>query len=283
MSRLISKSTFQSQNARAFESLKPICAVQMKGITMPQTTLQKVLRKRVLSRVTTHNSRLMKGLSTKSLSIVGGLVGAIATLTLAAPALAHHPFGGQAPKTIFEGIVSGIGHPILGLDHFAFIIAVGFLAAALRRGVTVPLAFLLAALTGTGLHLSAVTLPAPELVISGSVLLFGLLLVTRRPLSTPAVVALTAFVGMFHGYAYGEAVVGAEPTPLVAYLIGFTLVQGAIAGVAYLLSQRTLVSKLSGNPFNNLTESRSVGIIALRQAGFVLCGAGTVFLGNLLV
>ncbi len=211
------------------------------------------------------------------LSIVSALVGVILILTLAAPAMAHHPFGGQAPKNIFEGVVSGLGHPVLGLDHFASIVAVGFLAAALRRGVTVPLAFLLATLTGTGLHLSAATLPAPELFISGSVLLFGLLLVTRYALSTPGVVALTAFLGMFHGYAYGEAVIGAEPTPLIAYLIGFTLVQGAIASTAYLVSQRTLAGRLSGN----LTER--VGIVALRQAGFVLCGAGVVFLSNLLV
>ncbi len=254
--------------------LSAICEVQMKNVMMTQSS--------VSSRVSFSRVSIVKRLLMRRLSMVGALWGALLTLTFAPPALAHHPFGGQAPKSFFEGLISGIGYPILGLDHFAFVIAVGFLAAALRRGFTVPLAFLLAALTGTGLHLSAATLPAPELVISGSVLLFGLLLVTHRPLSTPlstpAVVALTAFVGMFHGYAYGEAVIGAEPTPLVAYLIGFTLVQGGIAGVAYLLAQRTLTHNLS----DNLTESRSAGIIALRQAGFVLCGAGAVFLSNLL-
>jgi len=199
------------------------------------------------------------------------LVGAIATLTLAAPALAHHPFGGAAPATFFEGLVSGIGHPVLGFDHLAFTIAVGLVAALLRRGITVPIVFLLAALTGTGLHLAEVNLPAPELVISFSVLLFGLLAVTRRDLSTLAVVTLTALTGAFHGYAYGEAIVGAEPTPLVAYLIGFTLVQGTITAIAYLLSKRTI------------DNNRTAGILSVRQAGFAVCGAGAILLGNLFV
>ncbi len=198
-------------------------------------------------------------------------LGAIATLTLAAPALAHHPFGGTAPATFLEGLISGIGHPVLGFDHLAFTIAVGLVAAVLRRGITIPLAFLLAALTGTGLHLSGANLPAPELVISFSVLLFGLLAVTRRDLSTPAVVALTALVGLFHGYAYGEAVIGAEPTPLVAYLAGFTLVQGAIAATTYLLSKRTI------------SKSHTAGILPIRQAGFAVCGAGAILIGNLFV
>ncbi|MEM9091150.1 MAG: HupE/UreJ family protein [Cyanobacteria bacterium P01_F01_bin.53] len=198
-------------------------------------------------------------------------VAAISTLLTALPAMAHHPFGGQAPQNMFEGLLSGIGHPVLGFDHFAFAIAVGLLAAVLRRGFTVPLAFLLAALVGTGLHLGGLNLPAPELVISASVFLFGVLVITRRELSTPAVVGLTALVGIFHGYAYGEAVVGAEPTPLVAYLIGFTLVQGAIAGIAYLLSQRAI------------DKEHSVGLISVHHAGFAILGAGAAFLGNLLV
>jgi urease accessory protein len=36
-----------------------------------------------------------------------------------------------------------------------------------------------------------------------------------------------------HGYAYGESIVGAEPTPLVAYLAGFTLIQLAIVLAAF--------------------------------------------------
>nr|MDJ0600449.1 HupE/UreJ family protein [Crocosphaera sp.] len=51
----------------------------------------------------------------------------IGLLILAQPATAHHPFGGQTPSNFFEGFLSGLGHPIIGLDHFAFILASGFL------------------------------------------------------------------------------------------------------------------------------------------------------------
>ena len=207
--------------------------------------------------------------STRGVIARGGLA-AIATLLLATPALAHHPFGGEAPQTVLQGLLSGLGHPVIGLDHLAFVIAVGLLAAVLRRR-TLPIVFLLAAVVGTGLHLAELNLPAPEVVISGSVLLFGLLAVTRRQLNAPTVMASAALAGIFHGYAYGEAIVGAEPMPLMAYLAGFTLIQGAIAYTSYFLSQRSL------------NRDRSAGVIPVRQAGFAICGAGAAFLGSLLV
>ncbi len=198
-----------------------------------------------------------------------------ASMLMMAPAIAHHPSGGEAPKSLLEGFVTGLAHPVIGLDHLAFVVAIGLVAAVLGRGVGVLAAFLLAALAGTGLHLASVNLPAPELVISVSVLLFGGLVATRRPLNLLAVMALSAVAGVFHGYAYGEAVVGAESTSVMAYLIGFTLIQGAIAGIAYLLSGRALASDRAKN--------HTSGMTAVKQAGFAICGAGAVFLGNLLV
>ncbi|MGB7085052.1 MAG: HupE/UreJ family protein [Phormidesmis sp.] len=212
---------------------------------------------------------------------VSGLV--TSALLIALPAMAHHPFGSMAPDSFYEGVVSGLGHPVIGLDHLAFVIALGLLAAVLRRGVMVPIAFLLSALVGTGLHLAELTLPAAELVISGSVLLSGALVASDRSedssknnlvsrLSSPSVVILlAALAGLFHGYAYGEAVIGAEPTPLMAYLLGLTVVQGAIAYTACFLVKRSL------------SHNRSGGLALVRQSGLVICGAGGAFLGGLLV
>ena len=51
---------------------------------------------------------------------------ATAALALTAtPALAHHPLAGAPMETFTHGMLSGIGHPILGFDHLFFIIAVG--------------------------------------------------------------------------------------------------------------------------------------------------------------
>ena len=41
-------------------------------------------------------------------------------------------------------------------------------------------------------------------------------------------VVFFSLAGIAHGYAYGESIVGAEPTPMIAYLAGFTLVQLAV-------------------------------------------------------
>ena len=187
------------------------------------------------------------------------------------PVLAHHPFGGETPSNAIQGFLSGLGHPVVGPDHLAFVVASGLLAAVIGHGLRIPLGFVLASLAGTGIHLMGMDLPAPELWISFSVMLFGVLLALKAKPNVLLVVALASLAGIFHGYAYGEAVVGAEPTPLVAYLIGFTLVQGAIAGVAYLLSQRAI------------DKERSDGLISVHHAGFAVLGAGVAFLGNLLV
>jgi urease accessory protein len=42
-------------------------------------------------------------------------------------------------------------------------------------------------------------------------------------------VLLFSIAGVFHGYAYGESIVGAETTPLSAYVIGFGVIQYLVA------------------------------------------------------
>ena len=40
------------------------------------------------------------------------------------PALAHHALGGRIPSNFFEGFLSGLAHPVIGLDHLAFVVAI---------------------------------------------------------------------------------------------------------------------------------------------------------------
>lgn len=201
-------------------------------------------------------------LSTATLALVLFL-----TLT-ALPALAHHPFGGQIPSTIWQGFLSGLGHPVIGLDHLSFVIAMGLLAGLLRYGFTLPIAFVLTSLIGTGLHLGGFDLPAPEFIVSASVLVFGgFLALTQKP---PIVVILSlgAIAGAFHGYAYGEAIIGAEMQPIVAYLLGFATIQTAIALAGYGLAKK---------------GTSPEGQLNLRFAGFLIAGLGLAFLSKLLL
>jgi len=103
-----------------------------------------------------------------------------------------------------------------------------------------PLAFVAACVAGTLIHLQAVTLPAAEIVIAASVLLVGVLGLAGARLPVLAAAALFAGAGVFHGYAYGEAVVGAEATPILAYLAGFAATQCAIAWGLQLLAERSV-------------------------------------------
>jgi urease accessory protein len=198
----------------------------------------------------------------------GVLLAVSALLLLPLPSLAHHPFGGGTPATFAEGFLSGLGHPVIGLDHLAFVVAVGLLAAVSAWGVAIPMAFVLTAMAGTGLHLAGITLPLAELAIAASVLGFGVLLALKNRPQSAVITVLAALAGLFHGFAYGEAIFGAEPMPLVAYLAGFTAVQLAIAIAAFLVGRQLV--------------QRSTALL-VQRAGLVICGVGATFLATALL
>lgn len=165
-----------------------------------------------------------------------------AAVLSAGPAFAHHPMGGTLPATLADGFLSGLGHPVIGLDHFAAVVAVGCLAAAHRAGVALTLGFVVAMMAGVGLHVQGATVPGAELLVAGSVIALGALMLHERQMPLVLALALFAVAGFVHGYALGESIVGAERTPLFAYLAGLAVIQTAIAlaamNVARLLTRR---------------------------------------------
>ncbi len=175
---------------------------------------------------------------------------------------AHHASGGKIPSNGWEGFLSGLAHPILGLDHFAFVVAAGLIGAFHRRGGLVPVAFTAASLIGTWIHLFAWDLPAPELFISSSVVLFGVLLIVRQ-MNLPLVVVLAGTSGIFHGYAYGESIVGAEMTPLWAYLLGLAVVQIAVGFSIRWLAQKTPRSTASGEGMSLRLAGFAIGLVGV--------------------
>ena len=200
-------------------------------------------------------------------SAIRHIASVLASLPLLAgsivPAFAHHMEGGKLPDSFAAGLLSGLGHPIIGLDHFAFIAGVGIASAFLPRGIIGIVAFVAATIAGCALHLRGVTLPAAEIVISGSVLFVGAAIMSGRAMPTMLAASIFALAGLFHGYAYGEAIFGAEQTPVAAYLIGFAAIQTAIAAAAMLIT-RSLASMASAIP--------------ARLAGAVIAGIGLTFL-----
>jgi urease accessory protein len=203
------------------------------------------------------------------------------SLLAATPALAHHAMGGQMPANALEGFITGLAHPVIGPDHLAFIVAVGILAATKRQGIWIPAAFILAALAGALLHLMSAPLPGVELLVAGSVLLFGILLALPKAPALSVMVGLAAAAGLFHGYAYGEAIFGAESAPVLAYLAGFSTIQLAISLLAYWVGQRLLKQALA-KAQTGLTADL-VQTPAIRSIGLVICGVGIAFLSNQIV
>ena len=156
------------------------------------------------------------------------------------PAFAHHLMGGKTPDTFLQGLLSGLGHPVIGLDHLAAVVAVGCLAAAQHRGWMPVLGFVAAMMLGVAVHLQGTTVPAAELLVALSVIGLGAIIVWRRDLPAATTLALFAVVGTVHGYALGESIYGAETSPLAAYLIGLAMVQSAVALAAMSIASAAL-------------------------------------------
>jgi len=166
------------------------------------------------------------------------VLGVVAAFALTPSAQAHHMMGGRMPADFSDGLLSGIGHPVIGPDHLAAVLAVGVLAALSRRTLILCALFFASTLAGVAAHVSRVNLPGSVAwgfaVVSAVLALWAIQDAAGR---TKLVSALFIVAGALHGYAYGESIVGAQPGPLAAYLIGLTLIQASLAIGAGLLTR----------------------------------------------
>lgn len=154
----------------------------------------------------------------RAVAVVAGLV-----LVGAAPSALAHTFG-----AVGAGFAAGFGHPFLGLDHLAAMIAVGVWAAQAgwRPVWSVPLVFMAVLAIGAVLAFAGIALPAVEAGIAASLLVLGLLIATaeRLPLGAGAVIA--ALFAVFHGHAHGSEIPQALAPWL--YAAGFVLATGVL-------------------------------------------------------
>lgn len=177
-------------------------------------------------------------------------------------AQAHHPMGGTTPTTFMHGLLSGFGHPIIGVDHLAFIVAMGIAVGVAGLSLALPVVFVAASSLGVALHVAGLGLPAVEIAVAVSVVCAGALIAWGGAVPAAGWAALFAVAGLFHGYAFGETVAGAEPAPIAAYLIGLAVVQTVLAvAVAF------AVRRLTAAPM-------------LRLAGAAIALVGIVFLAG---
>lgn len=136
-------------------------------------------------------------------SVSTKLITALALLPLAASA--HTGVDGG----LHHGLVSGFMHPLTGADHLAAMVAVGLWSAlSARRAwpdlLWAPLGFAAMLLVGALIGMAGIQLPAVEPMIAASLLVLGLLVVTRKHLPPAAAAVLVGGFAIFHGVAHGH-------------------------------------------------------------------------------
>jgi urease accessory protein len=175
----------------------------------------------------------------------------------AIPALARAHIGheaGEAAHSHASAFIAGFLHPLTGLDHLAAMVAVGLWSAlAARRAwpdlLWAPLGFAAMLLAGALLGLQGVQLPAVEPMIAASLLVLGLLVLTRWRIPGIAAAALVGVFAAFHGLAHGYELAGdANAVPVVAGMLAATVllhISGMAAGWA-LRHANVWVPRLAG-------------------------------------
>ncbi|MCY4046536.1 MAG: HupE/UreJ family protein [Candidatus Dadabacteria bacterium] len=148
----------------------------------------------------------------------------------ALPAAAHHPFEGAVLTRWYQGLLSGFAHPVIGLDHLAFLTAVAVLCAARFKSAKALAAFVPATVAGVFAHLLFSGHAEAfffETAVALSVAVAGFFVLTGAGGSFAAL-CFVSVAGLFHGFAYGSGIVGAEASPLVFYITGLAAVQTAV-------------------------------------------------------
>jgi urease accessory protein len=184
----------------------------------------------------------------------------VAGLTLfgsAMPALAHVEQG-QA-----QGLLTGMRHPVSGLDHVLAMVSVGLWGAQLGPPAVwlLPVMFPMVMAMGGFLALVGIHVPGVEVGIALSVLLLGLMVALE---GKPALVAAAALVGafaVFHGHAHGTELPQGQSG--LIYSLGFVIATGALHGLGIAMG---------------MVHRWPLGRVALRVAGVVVAFAGSAFL-----
>jgi urease accessory protein len=161
------------------------------------------------------------------------------------------------------GFVSGLAHPVSGLDHVVAMIAVGLWGAQLGAPAVwlLPVTFPMVMALGGMLGLMGLPLPGVEIGIAASAVLLGaaVLLELRPPLVVAA--ALVGCFAIFHGHAHGTELPAG--TDALLYSIGFVVATGCLHATGIGMG---------------LLHRWPVGRVALRFAGAAVALAGMAFL-----
>jgi len=185
------------------------------------------------------------------------LLAVLMLLVSAAPAFAHVQQG-QA-----QGFLTGLRHPVSGLDHVLAMISVGLWGAQLGAPAVwlLPVTFPMVMAFGGFLGLVGIPLPGVEVGIALSAVLLGLMVAREAKPSLVAAALLVGFFAIFHGHAHGTELPPGQSG--LMYSIGFVIATGCLHGVGIAIG---------------VVHKWPAGKAALRFAGALVALAGLGFL-----
>ncbi len=148
----------------------------------------------------------------------------LAFLPIAAQA---HPCHNEA-----KGLLAGMTHPVIGLDHLLAALAVGFLSAHMggRAFLLLPMTFISCLVVGMLAGMGFFGKPAIEALVLSSVLVFGGMMISPKQLPLSASVLVIGFFGLFHGHAHGSEL--PEQAVRHLYILGFLTTSGLLHWMA---------------------------------------------------
>ena len=159
-------------------------------------------------------------------------------------------------------MLSGLIHPISGLDHVLAMVAVGIWGAQLGQPAVwlLPVTFPMVMALGGMLGLLGFPLPGVEIGIGLSALMLGLVVALERRLALSLAAVLVGFFAVFHGHAHGAEL--PEGQSGLLYSIGFVGSTGTLHATGIALG---------------LIHRWESGRLALRLSGGVIAMAGIWF------
>lgn len=157
-----------------------------------------------------------------NLHIARAFTTAVVSFALTQPALAHEQAG------VAGGLVSGLLHPVTGVDHLIAMVAVGIWGAQLGAPAIwiLPITFPLVMGVGGVLGVLHVPLPMPEAMIAASAVMLGVAVAARLRLPFAAATVIVAVFAVFHGHAHGAELPRAANA--LAYGVGFVTATGLL-------------------------------------------------------
>jgi len=161
------------------------------------------------------------------------------------------------------GFLSGLSHPVSGLDHVVAMIAVGLWGAQLGMPALwiLPVAFPMLMAFGGVLGLIGIPLPGVEVGIALSAVVLGALVLGRVRPPLAVAVAVVACFAVFHGHAHGTELKAGQDAML--YSLGFVIATGLLHGVGITIGS---------------IQHWKLGRQLLRGAGALVMAAGLYFL-----